>query len=258
MRSLAPRLLVAAMAMVVVLSCGDVPTFPDGIAFISPIELPSIAVAAGDQLRDSLGNPAPLRVRAFDQNGQVVAGVSPTFLISPVDNGIRIDANGVLTASDSIRPVHLVARIGDRLQTTDTVIYVVPRPDQIVGAATTDSLVGAPAKGTLQVTVSGTRGSTRSPTRGIVVRYQIVAVNGSPTIDSLRVFLVDDANDPLRNSATTAIDTTDATGVATRYVTVSDTTGIRSVEIRATARPLRAEVIAGNPVSFRLPLKKGK
>ena len=258
MRSLAPRFLVAAMAMVVVLSCGEVPTLAGGIAYISPIELPSIAVAAGDQLRDSLGNVAPLRVRAFDQNGQVIAGISASFLVSPVDNGIRIDANGVLTASDSIRPVHIVARIGDRLQTTDTVIYVVPRPDQIVGAATTDSLVGAPAKGALQVTVSGTRGSTRTPTRGIVVRYQIVAVNGSPTIDSLRVFLVDDANNPLRNSATTAIDTTDATGVATRFVTVSDTTGIRTIEVRATARPLHAETIAGNPVGFRLPLKKGK
>ena len=243
--------------MIVVLSCGEVPTFADGIAYVSAIDLPSIAVGAGDRLRDSAGNPAPLRVRAYDKENQLISGVSATFLVSPIDVGIAIDANGFLSASDSIRTVHVVARVGNRLQTTEALLYVVPRPDQIVGAATTDSLPGAPAKGTLQVTVSGTRGSARLPTQGIVVRYQIVAVNGSPTVDSTRVFLVDDANNPLRNSTTTAIDTTDVSGIARRFVTVSDTTGIRTIEIRATARPLRAETIGGNPVKFLIPLKKG-
>lgn len=258
MRSLAPRLVVACAAVIVVLSCGDVPTLANGIAYVSAIDLPSIAVGAGDQLRDSAGNPAPLRVRAYDKDDQLVPGVSATFLVSPVDAGIRIDAKGFLTASDSVRTVRVVARVGDRLQTAEALLYVVPAPDQIVGAATTDSLPGAPAKGTLQVTVSGTRGSTRLPTQGIVVQYQLIKVNGSTTIDSTRVFLVDDANNPLRNSTTTAIDTTDATGVARRFVTVSDTTGIRTIEIRATARPLRAaETIGGNPVKFLLPLKKG-
>ena len=246
------------MAVVVLWSCGDVPTFADGIASISPIEFPSLAVVAGDTLRDSLGRAAPLRVRAFDRDGQAVPGVTAVYLVSPADAGIRIDAKGFVIATDSVRAVHLVARIGGRLQTADTSLYVVARPDQIVGQGTTDSLAGAPAKGPLQVTVTGTRGTTRSPTRGIVVKYQIVAVNGVTTIDSSRVFLVDDANKPLRNSSTTAIDTTDVSGVASRFITVSDTTGIRTIEIRATARPLHAETIVGNPVSFRIPLKKGK
>ena len=257
MRSLAPRLFAACAAMLVALSCGDVPTLDGNIAYVSAIELPSIAVVAGDQLRDSLGNAAPLRVSAFDRSGQIIPGVTATWYVSPLDPGIRIDARGFLSASDSIRTVHVVARIGDRLQTTEALLYVVPKPDQIVGAATTDSLSGAPAKRTLQVTVTGTRGATRSPTQGVVVRYQITAVNGSPTVDQARVFLVDDANNPLRTSATMAIDTTDASGVANRSLTVSDTTGIRTIEIRATARPLRDESIAGNPVTFLVPLKKG-
>ena len=258
MRAPHSRLVVACVAMVVVWSCGDVPTFADGIASISPIEFPSTAVVAGDTLRDSLGRAAPLRVRAFDRAGQAIPGVTAVYLVSPLDPGIRIDANGFLTATDSVRAVHLVARIGDRLQTADTALFVVARPDQIVGLGTTDSLAGAPAKGPLQVTVTGARGSVRSPVRGIVVRYQIVSVNGVTAIDSGRVFLVDDANRPLRNSSTTAVDTTDASGVASRFITVSDTTGIRTIEIRATARPLHAETIVGNPVSFRIPLKKGK
>lgn len=251
------RPLAAGAAMIVALSCGEVPTLANDIAYVSAIELPSMAVGAGDQLRDSLGTPAPLRVRAYDRDNQLLPDVGATFLVSPVDAGVRIDAKGFLSVSDSVRVVHVVARVGDRLQTTPALLYVVAIPDQVVGAATTDSLPGAPAKGTLQVTVSGTRGSTRLPTQGIVVRYQIVAVNGSATIDSTRVFLVDDANNPLRNSATTAIDTTDATGIAKRFVTVSDTTGIRTIEIRATARPLHGEAMAGNPVRFLIPLKKG-
>ena len=257
MRSLAPRRVVACAAMIVILSCGDLPTFADGIAYISTINLPSIAVGTGDTLRDSEGKPAPLTVRAYDRDNQLIPGVTATYFVSPVDAGIRIDSKGFLTASDSVRTVRVVARIGERLQTAEALLYVVPLPDQIVGTATTDSLPGAPAKGALQVTVTGTRGAARLPSRGIVVRYQIIAVNGSTVIDSTRVFLVDDANNPLRNSTTTAIDTTNESGVASRFVTVSDTTGIRTIEIRATARPLRAETIAGNPVKFLIPLKKG-
>jgi hypothetical protein len=256
MRSLAPRLLVACAAMIVMLSCGDVPTFADGIAYITPIELPWVSVVAGDTLRDSLGRATPLRVHAFDTNNQPVDGFTPTYFVSPVDAGIHIDSSGILVASDSLRTVHLVARIGDRLQTVDALLYVVPRPDLIVGAGTTDPLVGAVVKGALQVTVSGTRAGARSPTQGIVVRYQIVAVNGNPTVDTLKVFLVDDATLPLFNDKARAIDTTDASGIANRFVIVADTTGISTIEIRATARPLHSETIVGNPVKFLLPLKK--
>ncbi|MEO8621586.1 MAG: hypothetical protein ABI625_11005 [bacterium] len=256
MRSLAPRLLVACSAMIVMLSCGDVPTFADGIAYITPIELPWLVVSAGDTLRDTLGRAAPLHVRAFDTNNQPVDGITATYFVSPVDAGIHIDASGFLVASDSLRAVHLVARVGDRLQTVDAVLNVVPKPDQIVGAGTTEPLIGAVTKGALQVTVSGARGATRSPTQGVAVRYQIVAVNGNPAVDTTKIFLVDDATLPLFNDKARAIDTTDASGSATRYVIVADTAGVNSVEIRATARQLHSETIVGNPVKFLLPLKK--
>lgn len=257
MRCLAPRLLATAVAASAVLSCGEVPTAADGIAYISAIVLPSLNVAAGDTLRDSLGVVAPMQVIAYDANGAVVPGVAVTWFVSPIDTGVHISAAGVLTASDSVRTAHLVARVGDRLQTMEALLYVVPRPDQIVGAGTTDSLSGTPAKRALQVTVTGTRGSARAPAQGVVVRYQIVAVNGSGTFDSTRVFLVDDAGSPLRNALTAAVDSTDASGVASRFLAVGDTTGVRTVEVRAAARPLHGETIAGNPVSFVIPLKKG-
>ena len=256
MKRFAMRVLLAAAGMAAVLSCGDVPTLASGIAYISAVELPAAVVIAGDTLRDSLGRAAPLRVRAFDKNDQEVSGTTTTWFVSPLDAGVHIDAKGVLTASDSLRVVHLVGRVGDRLQTAEALLYVVPRPDQVLGTGTTDPLVGNPAKGTLQVTVTGTRGSVRSPVRGVVVRYRIVAVNDSPIFDSKVVFLVDDGNAPLPNAFTMAVDTTNESGVASRFVTVSDTTGIRKIEISATARSLRGETLAGNPVTFVLPLKK--
>lgn len=255
MKRILSRRAAAMAAVAIVVACGSVPTFSDNIASISAIELPSLVVVSGDVMRDSTGAPAPLKVEAFDVGGNPITGIAPVYLVTPVDTGIHIDANGLLTASDSIRVVHIVARVGDRIQTTQAQINVVPLPDRVAGTGTTDPLVGFPAKGTLQVTVTGTRKGARPPTQGVVVAYQIVKVNGSATVDPAKVFLVDDQNVPLRNPIT-AVDSTDASGIAKRYVVVSDTAGINSVEIRATARPLKGETLAGNPVTFTLPLKK--
>lgn len=246
----------ALVAVAIVVACGTVPTFSDNIASVSSIELPSLVVVAGDVMRDSTGTAAPLKVQAFDISGTPILGIAPVYVVSPVDTGIHIDANGFLTASDSIRLVHVVARVGDRIQTTPAIINVVPLPDQIAGSGTTDPLVGFPAKGPLLVTVTGTRKGTRAPTQGVVVSYQITKVNGSATVDSTKVFLVDDQNLPLLNAPTAAVDSTDASGIAKRFVVVSDTVGISTVEIRATARRLKGETLVGNPVTFTLPLKK--
>ena len=243
-------------AVAVLVACGTVPTFSDNIASISAIELPSLVVVAGDVLRDSAGAKTPLKVEVFDIGGRAISGAAVTYIVTPGDAGIQIDANGFLTASDSIRLVRIVARVGDRIQTTQAQLNVVPLPDQVLGTGTTDPLVGFPAKGALQVTVSGTRKGARAPTPGVVVRYQIVSVNGGATVDPKKVFLVDNQNNPLRNTPSQAVDTTDASGIASRSVIVSDTAGIASVQVRATARPLRNETLTGNPVTFSLPLKK--
>ena len=87
MKPLAPRFLVAVAACVLALACGSVPTFADGIAFISAIQLPSIAIEATDTLRDSLGHVAPLRIDAFDVNEQPVAGVKPSFVVVTLPAG---------------------------------------------------------------------------------------------------------------------------------------------------------------------------
>jgi len=69
--------LLAAALGVVALACGDVPTLEGGIAFISPVILPSPAVAFGDTLRNEAGEVAPLRVFAIDNAGDTLQNVEP-------------------------------------------------------------------------------------------------------------------------------------------------------------------------------------
>ena len=49
--ALSPVVLAGVTLAVVALACGEVPTLPGGIAYISPVILPAPAVALGDTLR---------------------------------------------------------------------------------------------------------------------------------------------------------------------------------------------------------------
>lgn len=257
MRSLAPRHLAAAAAFVVALSCGEVPTLDGGIAYVTPIILPSPAVAAGDVLRDSLGNPAPLQVVAYDNNNAVISNVTANYVVTSLPAGVTIDSSGHVTALDSVRSVTIVARVGSRIQTTAATLEVVPQPDSIERTSTLDSLVSFTKTGALAVKVSGLRKGTRVNVKGILVRYQIVKINGSAVVDTGSHTLVDDANLPLRIDGRRAVDTTDASGAAGRYLVPVSLTGVDSIVVEARANSLKGIPLAGSPVRFVLPVKKG-
>ncbi|MEO5816537.1 MAG: hypothetical protein ABIT20_14790 [Gemmatimonadaceae bacterium] len=252
MKPLAPRVLAAIAACVVALSCGGVPTFVDGIAFISTLQRPSLAIAALDTLRDSLGRVTPLRVYAFGQGDDTIRGVTASFLVTTLPAGVNIDANGIVTAFDSLRTVQIVARIGDRLQTQPANLDVVAQPDQMVSSGTVDSLALVTPSSPLQVTITGNRKGTRVPVNGIVVRYAVVAtVPAGPIADSLFVF-----TEGVRGALTTAVDTTRDGGITSRTLIATDlASGIRTVVVRATAKNLKGAPFA--PVEFVIPLKKG-
>lgn len=245
------------MAVVVAVACGDVPTFEGGIAYVTPIALPSPAVAVGDVLRDSLGNPAPLQVVAYDKNNAVIANVTPTYVVTSLPAGVTIDSSGVVTAFDSLRTVTIVARVGSRIQTTPATLLVVAQPDSMQLGASADSLVSFTKTGGLQVKVTGVRRGTRVPVDGIVVRYQITKVNGSTVVDTGSHILVDASGSPLRLDGRRAVDTTKSGGLATRYLTPVSLTGVDSLVVEARANSLRGIPLAGSPVRFVLPVKKG-
>lgn len=257
MKPLAPRFLAVIAACVVAFACGSVPTLADGIAFISPVVRPSLAILVNDTLRDSLGRVAPLRVHQFNDNEDTIPGIPPSFLVVTVPAGLKIDANGIVTTvMDSLQRVQVVGRVGDRLQTEAVNLEVVAQPDLIAATGTIEPLApittSAPvsASSPLQVTVTGNRKGTRVPVGGIIVRYRIDSTFPARTInDTLFAF-----TEGLRGNLTNAVDTTDA-GSASRAFIATDLTGIDTVYVSARANNLKGVPIT--PVRFKVPVKKG-
>jgi hypothetical protein len=250
----------ASVAIVAALSCGDVPTLPDGVAYISSVVSPSLAVAAGDTLRDSAGNVAPLRVYAFGRNGDTLPGIPVRFVITSLDTGIRIDSTtGILVASDSVRPVRLVGQAIGQLQTPEFTLQVVPQPDSLQLAVVNDSIRGDPAflrlvSSPLNATVSGVRKGTRVGVPAIVVRYEITglvpATAGAGQSDTVFA-LIDDNRKFDRETPRVSVDTTDASGLVSRRVLAS-IDAFDSVYVTVTARNLKGKLLKGSPATFTL------
>ena len=246
-------LLAGAIVAAAALACGEVPTLDEGIAYISPIILPAPAVAIGDQLRDSLGNVAPLRIEAFGRNGEQLPDPQATFLPTVLPSPISIDAGGTVTASDTVsavRTVQIVGRVGSKLQTTTASLLVVPQPDSL--ARTSDSLktVALPALDTMRVTVTGLNPArTRVAVPGILVHYRIAGVYPSGAATATAILTLE-GRTVSRPDSTMAVDTTDASGVASRVLVAS--ADLDSVVVIVRARSLRGEPLRGDSLRFIL------
>jgi len=259
-RALAPRVLAAAACAVAALSCGDVPTLPEGIAYISSVILPSPAVALGDTLRDSTGKAAPLRLFGIGKGGDTIV-VSPTFVVTTVPGkGITVSpANFVI--GDSLRTVQLVGQVGSRLQTPPTAIDVVRQPDSI--AASSAATTKLPTSGTdllvtsdaLSVIVTSGGGAARAGVRSIVVRYAISRWYPSTFVfPDTTLVLLDDGNRFQGTDGRRSADTTDASGSASRRVRTLPL-GFDSVEVLVSANNLKGVPLRGSPVRFTITTK---
>lgn len=246
-------LLAAATVAGLALACGEVPTLENGIAYVTPIELPSPAVAVGDTLRDSTGRAAPLAVRAFGRDSAQITGLTVSYLATSLPlGGVTILPGGYLVADTAVRTITIVARVGNRLQTMPATLLIVPQPTTFAATSPARSSVASlPVLDTLRVAVThASPGGTAVPVQGIIVGYRITAV--SPRTTSARAVLTNDAGLTLRPDSTIAVDTTDANGVASRTLVVSGS-GVDSVEVRATARKLSGDTLP----SLRFVLRVG-
>ena len=239
------------------LSCGDVPTLDEGIAYISAVELPAPSVAAGDQLRDSTGAVAPLRIHAFDRNDVEIPDVVATFVPVSVPAPITIGEDGVVTADDTVsavQDVSLVGRVGDRLQTTVITLHVVSQPDSMANSSAAAVEHALPALDTMRVVVTGINSrSTRVAVPGVVVRYRIAGVFGSNTGQASAILTLD-GRTPARPDSTFSADTTDASGATSRTLVVAGT-GVDSVVVFARGLSLRGTPLRGDSVRFVLRVK---
>jgi hypothetical protein len=216
-----------------------------GLSAITPILAPWPAVVKDDVLRDSTGVIAPLRVAAYDADGDSVTDATVTFIA--LDRGLHIDANGVVHG-DSIRTtaariVAQVSRGGDVMQTPELTIGVVPRPDSVAPSqdttfTSTSVPIGNPAPITsdpLTVKVfSRVPGAAATPIQFWIIRYEIIKEPAGVSGAHTAVF--SGAGD-----ARVAFDTTDASGVASRTIVLqravlTPATGRQDVEVQVTVR----------------------
>jgi hypothetical protein len=236
-------------------SCGEVPTLDNGIAYIT-FTLPSPAVGVGDVLRDSLGNPAPLQIHAFDRSGKEIPAGSMSWLATPVPvgNGVTIDANGLVTAGDTIATVQIVGRVGATLQTTPATLVVVPQPDSLgaVNGPDTIAVRDLPALDTMRVAVTGIYSGTRTAVQDVLVRYHIDTVYSTPGAQGYAV-LTNAAGLVPRPDSTTVVDTTkSSTTSASAAPTIVAGSGIDSVVVRVRASAFNGQPLHGSPVRFVL------
>ncbi|HEV7992304.1 MAG TPA: hypothetical protein VGP25_10810 [Gemmatimonadaceae bacterium] len=259
---LSPRVLVGAALAVAALSCGEVPTLPDGIAYISSVILPAPAVAVNDTLRDSLGRAAPVRVFAFDANGDTIKSVEPSFVITTVPGKSATVTSTGFVIGDSVRTVQIVGRVGERLQTPPVSFDVVQQPDSIKASGASKFLLGDVATGelfsisdALAVQVSTGATATRSGVKGIIVRYSVTNVfPQTASIPDTTLVLIDDSNRFIFPTGRSAVDTTDSQGNASRRIRAVPF-GFDSVEINATANDLKGTPLRGTPIRFVVTTK---
>lgn len=257
------RAFVAAAALGLVAACIDLSGPDSGVVSISSLRIPYPSVVIGDIMRDSLGAPAPLRLVAFDVEGNEIPGEPVTYFT--LDTTISIDADGTVHGlfRDSVGS-RVVGSAGP-LQTSIQRIIVTPPPQ----AVTKDAAETAIA---FEITAPDTSArSNWSPpltlrlsaasdaaVQGFIVSYEIVRSPVPITAGTPTAYVADDAGRHSRR------DTTDVRGNAARRVVlrqlaVGDAallagTRTDTIVVRATVRYLGADV-PGSPVDFFVPVK---
>jgi hypothetical protein len=230
---------------VALVACFELSGPQSGLSAISPISVAWPSVVDDDQLRDSLGNVAPLRVDAFDGEGNKVDDAEVRFIV--LDRGLSVRPDGIVLG-DSIRtsPVRVVAQVrrgADVLQTPEINIDVVPRPDSVTPAQDTTFapkpvLIADPSNVSsdslnVKVLSVGTGAAAPVGVRSWIVRYEIISEPGG--VNGQRTALFSGAG-----TARISLDTTDASGVASRTIVLQRTalaepTGPQDQEVRVSA-----------------------
>ena len=162
-------------------------------------------------MRDSLGQPAPLSVNAFDATGNLIANTTKQFFITDSAPVAHFVSPGLLMG-DTLGMVHVVGQVNG-VQTPVTPIQVTVAPVSLQGPATPPDTIRAPQSGdttkvgtaALTVTLNGATPGTF--TQGFIVRYVILSAPiTASTSKSPAVFLA-------KGTVPQSIDTTGISGV---------------------------------------------
>ena len=214
-------------------------------------------------MRDSTGAPAALRAVVFNSSNDTIPGAAH-FLIIDSTKVITLDTlTGAITALPDTGADSVIASVGS-LQSVPITVVVVPPPDTLIPVVSLNDTMGYTlgpgAPKTLKpLTVQlGNRtlaSGTVAPVRSYLVHYTFEYPALTNT-DTTQVLLVDDSGCPasvLRCAS--LVDTTDASGNATRSLQVSPATLVapqESIVVRVDAFQYAAPTvpIAGSPLRF--------
>lgn len=266
--SLVPALFVFA----IIGGCSQLGVDPDEPAAIELTALPSPSVVVGDTLRNADGVATPLAAIVRNIRGEVITGAPITYVYAEYnrDSALIVDPETgyVVAVKPTTGEARIAARVGSALQvlrpilvtlrpdSMDVTGQLVPTqltttlPDETPASARSNTSVG------LNVVVRHIEDEeTTSPVRGWIVQYTLVQPQNALNDTTAAVFLVNDAG---RGST---IDTTDAAGVASRFVRV------RAAQFPASAEPdsvivdvtaqYRGTVLRGGPIRLVLPVLRG-
>jgi hypothetical protein len=262
---------------IVAVACVDL-SAPAGPAAISELLLPSTFVVAGDVMRDSLGNPMPPRIVAFNQHGDSTAVTGASFFFTDSIPHAKLQPDGIIFG-DSVGKAHVVAQLGN-LQTSVFPLPVTVAPvairalasadsDTLFVPVTTDSATSRSKPVPIPLRVSG---GTNAPSatladtavQGVWVTYKILSKPASrDSVHQPAVFIVNSAGD------VSLIDTTNSSGQPVNQIVVigaflapsvlSDTSFASShVVIQATAfyKPNPGSPgLQHTPIQIAIPLK---
>jgi hypothetical protein len=247
----------AIVAGLAVVACFELSGPPGSLLGISAIRPAWPSVVVGDVLRDSEGAAAPLRVEAFDAEGEPVTDATVSYIV--LDRGLHVDPDG-LVHGDSARdsPARIVAQVrrgNDVLQTPEFGIDVVPRPDSVTPRGdTTFAAKPIPVTDSRPISsdplnVGVFSNAAAKAIRSWIVEFEILSQPAGVGGENTAVFAG-------AGAARTSVDTTDGTGVASRTITLQrellQSTARQEVTVRATIRRIGASSQT-RTVLFTLP-----
>lgn len=200
---MASRAMKLAALAAVLAGCRDIPTPPGGVQALSRVILASPGLVVGDTLRDSLGIAAPLRIVAFDQNGDTVAA-PPGVTFFLLDTTAVLD--GDILVGRAVGDARIVATVAGLQSRVDTV-KVTLRPDTIVPADSTRFLRAVTladssyASNELAVIVQHRDGADVSGVDAVIVTYSLVrSPAGHPTGSGPTVVFAGASTSPVRDT----------------------------------------------------------
>ena len=225
---------------------------PDEIVAIELAEFPWPSVVAGDTLRDSTGAVTPLVARLFDGDGDVVEG-PVEFLVAR--QGVRIIGGDKLVADDTTTGAIGILASTPGIQSVVRDIEIVSAPRSMVASGIVTPLRWVvpddPRTNTSQPVGARVLAGADSGVRSWIVTFQLEA--GGRQIaenDTTQIFLVGD------NGRPSYVDTTDASGTASRRVRLKIVPGLVApdsaiVTIRAS---YKGQPLPGSPIRLVLPI----